>query len=106
MNNDGWGQVGAGPSDRRMVGDDLQHYAQDRTADERPTQHRVVIHSSEDGGPMKHHELSDHSYKSMRQHVEDEKKRHEEAMSHHRHHLERHHKRNNNSQHGHDDYKY
>jgi hypothetical protein len=28
MNNDGWGQMGAGPSDNRIAGDDLQHSRQ------------------------------------------------------------------------------
>lgn len=53
MNSDGWGQVGAGPSDRRIAGDDLQHYTQNLKASERPTQHRIVRHEREDGGPMK-----------------------------------------------------
>lgn len=28
MNNDGFGQMGAGQDDMRMVGNDLQHYTQ------------------------------------------------------------------------------
>lgn len=54
MNNDGWGQVGAGPSDMRLTGKDLQHNRQTRTADENPTgMQRIVRSSSGAGGPMK-----------------------------------------------------
>jgi hypothetical protein len=54
MNNDGWGQVGAGMSDMRIAGKDLQHNRQTRTADENPTgRERIVRASSGQGGPMK-----------------------------------------------------
>ena len=54
MNNDGWGQVGAGQDDRRMEGDDLQHYKQRLTADENPRgKTRMVMESYQSGGPMK-----------------------------------------------------
>jgi len=50
---DGYTQVGAGPSDNRMAGEDLQHNRQTRTADEAPSPHRVKTHSAGSGGPMK-----------------------------------------------------
>lgn len=90
MNNDGWGQVGAGPSDRRLAGEDLQHYVQNKT--------------HQGGGPMKEH--MEHQKHPMHQQLEEEKMRHEHALDHHRHHLEKHHERHYDKQHGHDDYKY
>lgn len=54
MNNDGWGQQGAGDSDMRVAGKDLQHSRQTRTADENPSgMERVVRQSAGQGGPMK-----------------------------------------------------
>lgn len=51
---DGYTQVGAGASDNRIAGEDLQHNRQKRTADENPTgQQRVVRSSMQSGGPMK-----------------------------------------------------
>lgn len=110
MNNDGWGFLGAGTSDNRLAGRDLQHNRQTRTADEAPKEHRKVTQAAEGGGPMKehmdkmehHHEHKHH----MHHHMEEEKMRHEEAMEHHRHHLEKHHGRHFDSQHGHDTHKY
>lgn len=95
MNNDGWGFLGAGTSDNRMAGMDLQHNIQNRTADEGSSPKRIVTQTAESGGPMKHEEL-----------VEQEKTRHEHAMKHQRHHLENHYGRHFDSQHGHDNHKY
>lgn len=54
MNNDGWGQVGAGDSDMRVANNDLQHARQTRTANENPTgRERKVRRSAGQGGPMK-----------------------------------------------------
>lgn len=54
MNSDGWGQTGAGASDMRVAGKDLQHNRQTRTADENPTgKQRVVRQTTGSGGPMK-----------------------------------------------------
>lgn len=69
MNNDGWGQVGAGPSDMRLAGQDLQHSRQTRTAEENPT-----------GGPMK-------------EAIDTEMARHKEARVMRLKHLEEHYKR-------------
>jgi hypothetical protein len=38
---DGYTQTGAGQSDNRVAGQDLQHNRQTRTADEAPSPHRV-----------------------------------------------------------------
>lgn len=82
MNNDGWGFLGAGTSDNRLAGEDLQHARQKRTADEEMSGiPRMVRHSAEDGGPMKHD-----LYK-------EEKERHEEARKMRLEHLENHYKR-------------
>ena len=71
MNNDGFGQVGAGQNDLRVAGKDLEHYVQPRTADENPTgRHRIVRASSNDGGPM-NHELD----KETKRHVESKEMR-------------------------------
>ncbi len=100
MNNDGFGQVGAGPSDRRLVGEDLQHYAQDS----KPVgKFKAKVSERESGGPMKEH-IKEH--KPMHHHLEHEKHRHEESMKHHKHHLEKHHERHFDSQYGHDTHKY
>lgn len=54
MNSDGIGFLGAGTSDNRLAGQDLQHNRQTRTADENPTgEQRVVRASAGQGGPMK-----------------------------------------------------
>lgn len=81
MNNDGWGQVGAGQSDMRIAAQDLQHNRQTRTADENPTgQERVVHQSAGQGGPMKEaldRELARHkeSLEMRLKHLEDHYKR-------------------------------
>lgn len=53
MNNDGIGFLGAGTSDNRLAGRDLQHNRQTRTADELHVPVRKVTQSRESGGPMK-----------------------------------------------------
>lgn len=78
---DGYTQMGAGPSDNRLAGRDLQHNRQTRTADENPTgMQRVVTHAAGMGGPMKHAldgEMQRHKEaKTMRmKHMEDHYKR-------------------------------
>lgn len=107
MNNDGWGFGGAGASDKRLEGDDLQHVKQLYTNGR--TQPRMVTHYEESGGPMKHHELDGSAHPMhhpMHQHLEEEKMRHSQAMDHHMHHIAKHHGRHYDSQHGHDTYKY
>ena len=52
---DGYTQVGAGDSDMRVAGKDLQHNRQTRTADELHVPVRKVIQSEGAGGPMKQH---------------------------------------------------
>lgn len=93
MTNDGIGFLGAGTSDNRISGEDMQHNRQARTADEAPTEHRMMTQERESGGPMK-------------QHLDHEKMRHDQAMEHHKSHMERHHNRPYDSQHGQDQYKY
>lgn len=80
MNNDGWGQVGTGPSDMRVAGKDLQHNRQKRTADEAPHEHRIVRQEAQAGGPMK-----EYLHEEMERHKEGKKLRVE--------HLEKHYKR-------------
>ena len=81
MNNDGFGFMGAGTSDNRIAGEDLQHYRQPMTADENPGgQTRMVTQSQGSGGPMK-------------QAIEAEMARHQEARSQRLKHLEEHYKR-------------
>lgn len=104
MNNDGWGQVGAGQDDRRLAGSDLQHNVQKRTADEGHVPPRMVRQEAEGGGPMKEH--MEHKAHKMHEHLAEEKHRHHEAMKHHEHHLAKHHGRQYDSQHGHDHYSY
>lgn len=104
MNNDGFGQVGVGPSDMRVAGEDLQHNRQTRTADEAHVPHRIVRQQANGGGPMKEH--MDHQRSDMHHQLEAEKQRHENAHDHMKHHIDRHVKRNHDSQHGHDDYNY
>lgn len=54
MNNDGFGQMGAGDSDMRIAGNDLQHFRQPKTADENPSGLiRVHRMASGQGGPIK-----------------------------------------------------
>ena len=50
---DGYTQSGAGPSDMRVAGEDLQHNRQTRTADELHVPVRIVKQSYASGGPMK-----------------------------------------------------
>jgi hypothetical protein len=50
---DGYTQSGAGDSDMRVAGKDLQHARQARTADEAPVPVRIVRQQAGDGGPMK-----------------------------------------------------
>lgn len=104
MNSDGWGFLGAGTSDNRLAGTDLQHNRQTRTADELHAPVRIVRQSSESGGPMKEH--MDKHKSDMSMHLDHEKHRHEQAMEHHKHHIEKHHARHFDSQHGQDTYKY
>ena len=51
---DGYTQSGAGASDMRMAGKDLQHNRQTRTADEAHVPVRMVT-QERTGGPMKQH---------------------------------------------------
>ena len=110
MNNDGWGFMGAGTSDNRLAGRDLQHNRQTRTADEYHEPVRQVTQERESGGPMKHH-MEDghhegHMHHHMHDHLKEEAHRHEAAMDHHHHHLANHHSRHFDSQHGHDHHKH
>lgn len=50
---DGYTQSGAGASDMRVAGKDLQHNRQTRTADELHVPVRMVRRSADSGGPMK-----------------------------------------------------
>lgn len=50
---DGYTQSGAGDSDMRLAGKDLQHNRQERTADEMHVPVRMVRQSADKGGPMK-----------------------------------------------------
>lgn len=52
MNNDGFGQVGAGDSDMRVAGEDLQHSRQTRSSDSTPSG-KVIRMPAGQGGPMK-----------------------------------------------------
>lgn len=80
MNNDGWGFMGAGASDNRLAGEDLQHKRQTRTADEAPNPVRKVTYSEGAGGPI-------------RQAIDAELNRHMEASKMRVKHLEDHYKR-------------
>lgn len=100
MNNDGIGQVGAGQSDMRIAGRDLQHNRQTRTADEGHEPVRIVRQQADQGGPMKEH--MEQKAHSMHEHIAAEKHRHEKAHSHEMEHLARHHGRHHDTQHGHD----
>jgi hypothetical protein len=104
---DGYTQVGAGASDMRVAGEDLQHNRQTRTADELHVPIRRITQIREGGGPMKEHYDKHEGHKHhMHHHLEEEKYRHEKAMEHHADHIEKHHARHYDSQHGHDTYKY
>jgi hypothetical protein len=86
MNQDGWGQSGAGASDMRVGGKDLQHNRQTRTADEVPgIPHRMKT-GMEDGGPMK-------------MHLDAESSRHAEGRAQGQKDLERHYSRHYDSRH-------
>lgn len=98
---DGYTQSGAGPSDMRVAGQDLQHARQTRTADELHVPVRMVRQSSQQGGPMK-----EYMQYELQQHLASEKNRHEQAKEHVEKHLERHHSRHYDSQYGHDAYKH
>jgi hypothetical protein len=103
---DGIGQSGAGLSDNRLAGEDLQHNRQTRTADEAPQVKRMMTQAALGGGPMKEHmDMMEQKY-PMHEQMEEEKMRHEKAMDHQRHHLEKHQVRNYDSQHGQDTYQY
>jgi len=77
---DGYTQTGAGTSDMRLAGKDLQHNVQ-RTADENPAGiTRMVRQQAQMGGPMKEaldNEMARHvESKAMRvKHLEDHYKR-------------------------------
>lgn len=92
MNNDGWGFMGAGASDKRLAGDDLQQYRQPLTADEGSYPQRRVRAESEGGGPIK-------------EHLDQEEARHKQSAEQRMRHLANHLGRHYNSQHGHDTYK-
>ena len=81
MNNDGWGQMGAGQDDMRIAGKDLQHHNQEKTADENPSGvTRMVTRHPGSGGPMK-------------EALDAEMARHKEARGQRLKHLEEHYKR-------------
>ena len=81
---DGYTQTGAGASDMRVAGKDLQHNRQTRTADELHTPVRVVRQSREGGGPMK---------ENLTRMLEQESNQHKEAKNMRVNHLEQHYKR-------------
>jgi hypothetical protein len=72
MNNDGFGQVGAGQSDMRVAGRDLQHNRQTRTADELTGPNRIVRQEAEGGGPVKEN-LAHNLQKEAERHAESKK---------------------------------
>jgi len=78
MNSDGWGQGGAGTSDMRQGGEDLQHSMQYVRVKDAPNE-MDLQHS-----------------------LETEKRRHSHAIDHIGKHMSRHHSRPSDSQHGHD----
>ncbi len=86
MNNDGWGQVGAGQSDMGLAGEDLQHKSQkDKKPKREPEYEPDVVHRTErqqgnGGGPMREQmdaELARHNEAGAltRKHLEDHYKR-------------------------------
>lgn len=106
---DGYTQVGAGDSDMRVAGKDLQHNRQTRTADELHVPVRRFKKSIEDGGPMKKQmaiQLEDNVKNHLQHELAQEMHRHKEAQKHFANHIERHHKRHHDSQYGQDNYNY
>ena len=101
MNNDGFGQVGAGQDDYRLAGKDLQHNRQTRTADEGHVPIRIVRQEAQDGGPMKEHMEHKNDNRKLNHYLELEKKQHAQAKEDVNHHMERHYKRHYDSQHIH-----
>lgn len=81
---DGYTQVGTGPSDMRIAGKDLQHNRQTRTADEFHEPVRMVRQEREGGGPMK---------ENLTRMLEEEANRHSEGKAMRLEHLEKHYKR-------------
>lgn len=79
---DGYTQVGAGQSDMRVSGNDLQHHRQP-LKNERSTNQRMVTQPSESGGPMKQH-MKDRLDESLASKHGSEKKHHQ-SMSDRRH---------------------
>lgn len=77
---DGYTQSGAGDSDMRVAGKDLQHNRQTRTAYELHVPVRRFTQHYGDGGPMK-------------QHLDEESERHEESKNMRKEHMEKHYKR-------------
>jgi hypothetical protein len=106
MNADGWGFLGAGTSDNRLAGMDLQHNRQTRTADELHVPVRIVTQTRESGGPMKQDMDEMQKKPSYSEHIESEKMRHEQSMGHQKHHIEKHNSRYYDSQYGQDTYQY
>jgi hypothetical protein len=79
MNNDGFGQSGAGMSDNRVAGEDQQHNRQPRTLVSETYRNKAKT-ESDDGGPIKraiNEEMKRHKEsKEMRmKHIEDHYKR-------------------------------
>ena len=74
MNNDGLNQTGAGPSDMRLAGKDLQHNRQTRTADELHVPVRKVRQTAGQGGPII-------EQTKLANELQREKLRHETAMN-------------------------
>lgn len=106
-NNDGIGQVGAGASDDRIAGSDLQHYRQHISERPLPGPERQMTQSAELGGPMKQY-MDEHAGRGspMKEVLAHESKRHDESMKHQKSHIQKHVERPYDSQHGHDGYKY
>lgn len=92
MNGDGWGFLGAGTSDNRLAGTDLQHNRQNRSTGKTNAPERVVTQPRESGGPMKHQGLKERLDESLgarhgaesHHHQSMASRRHEsEGMTHH-----------------------
>lgn len=105
MNNDGLNQTGAGSSDTRIAGKDLQHNRQTRTADEQHEPVRMVRQTAQQGGPMKEH-MTGEMHKGLAEHLEMEKAQHGKAKEHAHKHMERHNSRHHDTQHGHENAKH
>lgn len=73
--------MGAGTSDRRLAGDDMQHAVQKRTADEAPHPERVFTQTYQGGGPVRE--------ALMREEAERHKKAKELRLEHLKNHYER-----------------